>query len=35
MSKDVDLRSKQYIIFVRPFCAYLMDGQKVFKIHDF
>ena len=28
-------RSKQYAIFRRPFCVYLMDGQKVFKIHDF
>jgi len=30
--KDVDLK---YAIFGCSFCAYLMDGQKVFKTHDF
>ena len=33
MCKDIELSN--IAIFGRPFCAYLMDWQKVFKIHDF
>ena len=32
MSKDVDLSN---MLFSAPFYAYLIDEQKVFKIHDF
>ena len=33
MSKDVDLNN---IVFSgRPFWVYMMDEQKIFKIHDF